>query len=85
MAKMSDGDVTSRAFHKLMGDLDHIEADGIFAERDNPENDPHKDGVTITAHGVNVNIKPMDGEQTKEMPKVMKAPADDEEKSELGK
>ena len=84
MAKMSDGEVSSRAYKSLMGDLDHIEADSVFSESDQPAKDPHE-GVTITAHGVNVNIKPMDGEQTKEMPKVMKAPADDEEKSELGK
>jgi hypothetical protein len=87
MAKMSDSEVSSKAFHKLMGDLDHIEADGIFAEKDNPENDPisHGKGVTVTAHGVNVNIVPMDGEQTKMQPKIEAAPKDDEDKSVLGK
>jgi hypothetical protein len=64
---MSDGEVSDMAFKKLTGDLDHIDADRTFAESDEPAADPH-DGVTITAHGVNVNIKPMDGEQTKTQP-----------------
>jgi hypothetical protein len=69
MAKMLDGEVTDRAYKSLIGDLDHIEADGLFAEQDNPASDTHKD-VKIEAHGVKVSISPMDGEQTKDMPKV---------------
>lgn len=84
MAKMSDDEVTSRAFKKLTGDLDHIEADTMFAEQDNPQPDIHKD-VTITAHGVNVNISPMDGEQTKTQPKELPEPEEDENKEILGK
>ena len=68
--KMSDGEVTDRAYKSLIGDLDHIEADGIFAEQDNPATDPHSDAVKITAHGVDVTLTPMKGEQTKEMPKI---------------
>lgn len=67
MKPMSDGEVNSRAFKSLMGDLDHIEADSMFDESNNPEKDPIE-GVEIKAHGVSVNIKPMAGEQTKEMP-----------------
>jgi hypothetical protein len=82
--KMSDGEVTDRAYKSLIGDLDHIEADGMFDEQDNPASDTHKD-VTITAHGVSVNIKPMDGEQTKEQPKELPEPEGDEKKEILGK
>lgn len=78
--KMSDSEVNDFAFKKLTGDLDHIDADTTFAESDEPAADPHN-GVTITAHGVNVNIKPMNGEQTKDQPVVKD---EDEEKSELG-
>jgi hypothetical protein len=63
----SDSEAQDHAFRKLTGDLDHIEADSVFSESDQPEKDPHE-GVTITAHGVNVNIKPMNGEQTKTQP-----------------
>ena len=65
---MSDGEVQDYAYRKLTGDLDHIEADNIFAENDEPATDPH-DGVKISAHGVDVTIKPMNGEQTKDSPK----------------
>jgi len=67
--KMSDGEVSDMAFKKLTGDLDHIEADSVFSESDEPAKDP-SDGVKITAHGVDVTINPMGGEQTKEMPKM---------------
>lgn len=65
--KMSDGEVSDMAFKKLTGDLDHIEADSIFAPNDEPATDTH-DGVKITAHGVDVTINPMNGEQTKTQP-----------------
>ena len=65
--KMSDNDVQDYAFKKLTGDLDHIEADSVFSETDEPSKDP-SDGVKIEAHGVQVHIKPMNGEQTKDQP-----------------
>jgi hypothetical protein len=64
---MSDGEAQDYAFKKLTGDLDHIEADSVFSESDQPAKDP-SDGVKITAHGVDVTINPMNGEQTKTQP-----------------
>jgi hypothetical protein len=87
MAKkpMSDSEVHDYVSNKLMGDLDGIEAHNIFAENDQPSADPHTgEGVKIQAHGVSVELKPMAGEQTKEMPKTESAPEEDEDLSELG-
>jgi hypothetical protein len=80
---MSDGDVQEYAYKKLMGDLDPIESSSVFSESDEPSKDA-SDGVTITAHGVNVNIKPMAGEQTKEMPKEEKDDDADKRPVKLG-
>jgi len=65
---MSDGEVSDRAFRKLTGDLDGIEAHSWMDETDEPATDPIE-GTKVIAHGVEVHIKPMAGEQTKDMPK----------------
>lgn len=75
---MSDHDVSEMAFKKLTGDLDHIEADGMFNEDEQPQ---PNEGTKVEAHGVSVHIKPMNGEQTKDTPEVKDEP---KEKSELG-
>jgi hypothetical protein len=82
--KMSDNEVSDMAFKKLTGDLDHIEADSVFSESDQPAKDPHSDGVKITAHGVDVTINPMNGEQTKEQPKEEKDDDADKRPVKLG-
>ena len=66
---MSDGEVNDYAFKNIVGDLDKIEADGMFNENE-PEEElagDHK-GVKVEAHGVSVHIKPMNGEQTQDRP-----------------
>jgi len=69
MKSMSDGEVNEYAFKKLMGDMDHIEASGMFDEHESEENlaGDHK-GVKVEAHGVSVHINPMKGEQTQDRP-----------------
>jgi hypothetical protein len=87
MAKkpMSDNEVHDYVSNKLMGDLDGIEAHNIFAENDQPSSDPHSgEGVKIETQGMSVHIKPMAGEQTKEMPKPEPIDDEDEDLSELG-
>lgn len=66
MKSMSDGEVNDFVFKKLMGDLDPIEASGMFDE-EKPEARPNE-GTKVEAHGVSVHIKPMDGEQTQDKP-----------------
>jgi hypothetical protein len=78
---MSDGEVNDYVANKMMGDLDGIEAHGLFDEQDNPTSDTHGD-VKIEAHGVSVAIKPMNGEQTKTQPVVEDV---DESEDDLGK
>jgi len=68
MKSMSDGEVNDFVFKKLMGDLDGIEAEGMFNES-NPMEKPNE-GTKVEAHGVSVHIKPMNGEQTQDMPKM---------------
>ncbi len=63
---MSDGDAVNEAWSRISGDLDHIEADGMFNES-SPEAHPNE-GTKVEAHGVSVHIKPMNGEQTQDMP-----------------
>jgi hypothetical protein len=65
--KMSDNEVQDYAFKKLTGDLDHIEADSVFAPNDEPSADPHE-GVKIETAGISIHVKPMNGEQTKDQP-----------------
>lgn len=66
MKSMSDGEVNDFVFKKLMGDMDHIEASGMFDE-EKPEAAPNE-GTKVQAHGVSVHIKPMDGEQVQDKP-----------------
>lgn len=65
---MSDGEVNDFAFKKLTGDLDGIEAEGMFSEDKAPQHDT--EGVKMEAGGYSIHVKPMAGEQVKDMPKV---------------
>jgi len=82
--KMTDHDVQDHAFKRLMGDLDHVEAEGMFNESMPQEelSGDHK-GVKVEAHGVSVHIKPMDGEQTQDIPEFKEK--EEEPEGELGK
>lgn len=73
---MSDGEVNERAFSQIMGDLDGIEAEGMFGEGKAPQ-DASPEGVKMEAGGYSIHLKPMEGEQVKDMPKLV--PEDDEE------
>jgi hypothetical protein len=78
---MSDGEVNDFVFKKLMGDLDEIEADGMFNES---ASEAKLEGGGGGAMGVTIEIKPvMAGEQTKQAPKV-ETKEEDEEEAELG-
>ena len=68
MKAMSDGEVNNAAWDKMMGDLDGIEADGLFSEDKAPQD--HTDGIKMEANGMSIHVKPMNGEQTEDMPKV---------------
>lgn len=78
MKSMSDGEVNDFVFKKLMGDMDHVEAAGMFDESDPMENP--NEGTKVEAHGVSVHIKPMNGEQVKDMPKIEH---DDDQESDM--
>jgi hypothetical protein len=79
---MSDGEVNSMAFERLMGDLGKIEAEGMFDE-EKAEESPNE-GTKSAGMGVTIEIKPiMAGAQTKSAP-VVKAKEEDEEETELG-
>lgn len=80
---MSDGEVNDFAFKRLTGDLDKIETDGMFSEDKAPEESPNE-GVKMEAGGYSIHVKPMTGEQTKDMPKVEDAPEEDDELGKLG-
>lgn len=85
--KMSDGEVNDYAFKKLVGDLDGIEAKGMFDD-ENPMPSPSEGthSTTVTGPGYSIEIKNgMDGQQTKASPVVKAAPEEDDEDSELGK
>lgn len=73
---MSDGEVNDFAFKRLTGDLDKIEADGMFSEDKAPQ-DSSPEGVKMEAGGYSIHVKPMNGEQVKDMPKLV--PEDGEE------
>ena len=73
---MSDGEVNDFAFKRLTGDLDKIEADGMFSEDKAPQDSPNE-GVKMEAGGYSIHVKPMNGEQVKDMPKLV--PEDGEE------
>lgn len=78
---MSDGEVNDFVFKKLMGDLDGIEAKGMFS--DEAPQDAKPDGVKMEAGGYSIHVKPMNGEQTQDMPKVEKD-EDEEDDMKLG-
>lgn len=82
MKSMSDGEVNDFVFKKLMGDLDGIEAEGMFNEKD-PMEKPNE-GTKVEAHGVSVHIKPMAGEQTEDMPAIEEDDDADEGPDKLG-
>ena len=73
---MSDGEVNEKAFSQIMGDLDGIEAEGMFSESKAPQ-DSKPEGVKMEAGGYSIHVKPMNGEQVQDMPK--QVPEDDEE------
>lgn len=80
---MSDGDVNDFVWKKLMGDLDGIEAAGMFDDSD-PLPHPNE-GTKSQPGGVSIEIRPMmDGAQTKEAPKVMDHDKEDDELGKLG-
>lgn len=62
---MSDGEVNNYAWKNLTGDLDKIEAHGMFDESDSTDSN---EGTKVEAHGVSVHIKPMNGEQVQDRP-----------------
>ena len=82
MKSMSDGEVNDFVFKKLTGDLDDIEGKSMFDESE-PLPEPNE-GTKVEAHGVSVHIKPMNGEQVKDMPKVEEEESDDKEYGKLG-
>jgi hypothetical protein len=82
MKSMSDGEVNDFVFKKLMGDLDPIEASGLFDE-EKPEANPNE-GTKLEAHGVSIHVKPMGGEQVQDMPKIEKDDEADERPDKLG-
>lgn len=67
---MSDGEVNDFAFKKLVGDLDGIEAEGMFNENDpmpNPSEGTHS--TTVSGPGYSIEVKHgMGGQQTKAEP-----------------
>lgn len=66
---MSDGEVNNLAWNRIIGDLDGIEAEGMFSEDKAPQ-DSKPEGVKMEAGGYSIHVKPMAGEQVKDMPKV---------------
>ena len=80
---MSDGDVNDFVFNKLTGDLDDIESQTMFSD-DSMAPQNNTDGVKMEAGGYSIHVKPMDGQQTKDMPKTMDAPEEDDELGKLG-
>lgn len=76
MKSMSDGEVNDFVFKKLTGDLDDIEGKSMFDES-SPMTESDA-GIKVEANGMSVHIKPMNGEQTQDMPKIEKD--EDEEK-----
>jgi len=81
---MSDGEVNENAYSRLMGDLDGIEAAGMFDEDSSGAPQNNTDGIKMEAGGYSIHVKPMNGEQTKDMPKVEDVPEEDDELGKLG-
>jgi len=63
---MSDGEVNDFAFKSLTGDLDKIEADGMFSEDKAPQDST--EGIKLEAGGYSIHVKPMNGEQVQDRP-----------------
>ncbi len=81
---MDDGEVNSSAWDKLFGDLDGIEAAGMFDEDSDAAPQHNTDGIKMETGGYSIHVKPMNGEQTKDMPKVMDGDKEDDEIGKLG-
>jgi hypothetical protein len=79
---MSDGEVNDYVSKKMMDDLDGVEADVLFDEE--APQDAKPEGVKVEAGGYSVHVKPMNGEQVKDMPKVEDVPEEDDELGKLG-
>ena len=84
---MSDGEVNDFAFKKLVGDLDGIEADGMFNEKDAmPEPEEGTHSTTVTGPGYTIEVKHnMDGQQTKAEPMEEDEPEEDSKLTKLKK
>jgi hypothetical protein len=84
---MSDGEVNDYAFKKLIGDLDGIEADGMFnKEKAEPHPSDGTHSTTVTGPGYTIEVKHnMDGQQTKAEPIEEDEPEEDSDLKKLGK
>lgn len=82
---ISDGEVNDFAFKRLVGDLDGIEADGMFNEKDpmpSPSEGTHS--TSITGPGYSIEVKHgMGGQQTKAEPMEEAEPKEDSELKKL--
>lgn len=84
---MSDGEVNDFAFKRLVGDLDGIEADGMFNKEDaQPESKESTGSTKVTGPGYSIEIKHnMEGQQTKAEPREEDEPEEDSDLKKLGK
>jgi len=82
---MSDGEVNDFAFKKLVGDLDDIEADGMFNKTDpQPASQESTGATTVTGPGYSIEIKHgMGGQQTKAEPEEEDEPEEDSDLKKL--
>lgn len=80
---MSDGEVNDFVYKKLMGDMDHIEASGMFDEGPAGAPQSNTDGVKMEAGGYSIHVKPMEGEQTQDRPSFKEEK--EEQEGEFGK
>lgn len=82
---MSDGEVNDFAFKKLVGDLDGIEAEGMFNSNDaQPAAKASTGATTVTGPGYSIEIKHnMDGQQTKAEPREEDEPKEDSKLTKL--
>lgn len=84
---MSDGEVNDFAFKRLVGDLDGIEADGMFNDNDSqPSSQASTGSTTVSGPGYSIEIKHnMDGQQTKAEPMEEDEPDEDSDLKKLKK
>lgn len=84
---LSDGEVNDFAFKKLVGDLDGIEAAGMFNSNDpQPASQESTGSTMVTGPGYSIEIKHnMDGQQTKAEPIEEDEPDEDSDLKKLGK